>query len=156
MPSGGGEKKYTGSYDVEGLKTIGYTDEEIAFYNENGVTWDEEYNDGYKLIASELAGNTTSTTRFIPKTKTSGSFTNYYNLLTIPDNFSISSPSSAFSGCYSLKTIPNIRITGTSTTATGMFKNCWTLQTFSKFDTSKFKSFTQFFNIAIHYNQFLN
>ena len=34
--------KWTGHADAEGLKAIGWTDEDIAYYQENGVNWNEE------------------------------------------------------------------------------------------------------------------
>ena len=41
----GGEKKYTGHVDAEGLKIIGYDDETIVWYNENGVSWKKNTTD---------------------------------------------------------------------------------------------------------------
>ena len=46
---GGEEKIYTGHVDAEGLKIIGYDDETIAWYNENGVSWNEEQDNLFKL-----------------------------------------------------------------------------------------------------------
>ena len=46
---GGEEKIYTGHVDAEGLKIIGYDDETIAWYNENGVNWNEEQDSLFKL-----------------------------------------------------------------------------------------------------------
>ena len=33
---------WTGHADVEGLKAIGWTDEDIAYYRQHGVNWNEE------------------------------------------------------------------------------------------------------------------
>ena len=51
---GGGESapKYTGHADVEGLKAIGWTDEDIAYYQQYGVTWNEE-DDEYHIVPEE-------------------------------------------------------------------------------------------------------
>lgn len=37
VQSGGKEKLFTGHYDTEGLKQIGWSDEEIEYYQQNGV-----------------------------------------------------------------------------------------------------------------------
>jgi len=42
IPTGGGEKKPTGHADIEGLKSIGWTDEDIEYFQEYGIWWDEE------------------------------------------------------------------------------------------------------------------
>lgn len=146
LPSGGGEKKYTGSYDVEGLKTIGYTDEEIEYYNKNGVAWDKELNDNYKLNATELAGDGSSTTRFMPINSTRIGFASCPNLLTIP-NRKFNNLSSLFQSDYSLITIPELDTSRLEYfEAKNMCNNCYSLIKFPQIDTSKIQSMTYMFN----------
>ena len=42
IQSGGGSSGFTGHADVEGLKAIGWTDEDIEYYQTHGVNWNEE------------------------------------------------------------------------------------------------------------------
>ena len=67
VPSGGGAKMFTGHYDTAGLKAIGWTDEEIQYYQDYGVQWNAESDEYFKLTPEELAGDNSNTTRFIPK-----------------------------------------------------------------------------------------
>ena len=43
---------WTGHADVEGLRAIGWTDEDIAYYQQYGVNWNEE-DDQYHLVSDE-------------------------------------------------------------------------------------------------------
>lgn len=54
---GGGESapQYTGHADVEGLKAIGWTDEDIAYYQQYGVNWDEEDDEFHKVPEENIA-----------------------------------------------------------------------------------------------------
>nr|UVX78852.1 MAG: hypothetical protein [Bacteriophage sp.] len=49
IQSGGTSNKYTGHADAEGLKAIGWTDEDIQYYQENGVNWNEEDDEYHKV-----------------------------------------------------------------------------------------------------------
>lgn len=42
---------YTGHADVEGLKAIGWDDDDIAYFQEYGVNWNEEDDELYKVTA---------------------------------------------------------------------------------------------------------
>ena len=64
---GSTEPTFTGSYDRQGLKQIGWTDEEIDYYNQNGVQWNASEDDYFKLTQTELAGDDSKNTRFIPR-----------------------------------------------------------------------------------------
>ena len=44
--------RWTGHADAEGLKAIGWTDEDIAYYQANGVNWNEE-DDQYHLVSDD-------------------------------------------------------------------------------------------------------
>ena len=50
--SGGGSNngsKWTGHADAEGLRAIGWTDEDIAYYQTNGVNWNAEDDEYHKV-----------------------------------------------------------------------------------------------------------
>ena len=124
--SGGGggttpsRPSWTGHADVEGLKAIGWTDEDIAYYQENGVNWnaeDDEYHkvtDDNKALYGVLTANNISTYKdrivYLPKIDTSGNI----------------NMSSMFSGCYSLVSIPQLD-TANVTNMGQMFNSCSSL-----------------------------
>lgn len=141
------DKEFTGHYDSAGLKAIGWTDEEIAYYQKNGVQWDESEDDIFKLDSNEIAGTLSTKARFLPKSSTATTFSGYYNLLAIPqvNTGSRFTMKQAFYNCYSLTTIPELKITKSSSYE-GMFQNCYSLSkvpllTFST--ASNFKSMFQ-------------
>ena len=55
IETGGGttEPIFTGHYDTEGLRQIGWTDEEIEYYNQNGVQWNSS-EDNYLYEVSNI------------------------------------------------------------------------------------------------------
>ena len=73
--------KWTGHADAEGLKAIGWTDEDIAYYQENGVNWnaeDDEYHkvsDDNKALYGVLTADNIQTYKdrivYLPKIDTS-------------------------------------------------------------------------------------
>ena len=139
-------KIYTGSYDKEGLEQIGWSNEEIEYYNMNGVQWNESENDLFKLNNDELLGNDSSTTRFLPKNSTKTSFESYYGLLAIPQiNFSSTNMVNMFSYCYSLTTIPLLDTSGIYIMSY-MFSNCKSLTTIPQLNTSKVYNMSNMFN----------
>ena len=125
--SGGGsdtptKPKYTGHADAEGLRAIGWTDEDIAYYQENGVNWNEE-DDQYHLVTDDnkalygvLTASNISTYKdrivYLPKIDTSN-VTNMNNM---------------FSSCYSLTSIPALD-TSSVTNMNIMFYYCYSLTT---------------------------
>ena len=164
---------FSGSYDRTGLKQIGWTDEEIDYYNDNGVQWNEGENDFFKLNSVELEGDDSSDTRFLPKNTTKKNFQNYYKLLALPsidfsnltslfgvfsncysltalpqlDTSNITSVSAAFGNCYSLETIPQLD-TSKVTTMYNTFYYCYSLKTIPQLNTSKVTSMTSMFNVC--------
>ena len=135
---GSTEPTFTGSYDRQGLKQIGWTDEEIDYYNQNGVQWNASENEYFKLTQTELAGDNSKNTRFIPKNSTKISFNNYYNLLAIPqlDTSKVNNMGSMFYDCRSLTTIPQLD-TSEATNMGNMFFSCHSLTSIPQLDTSK-------------------
>ena len=142
---------FTGHYDAEGLKQIGWTDEEINYYNQKGVQWNESENNYFKLTQTELAGDDSKNTRFLPKNTTKTNFNDhYYKLLAIPqlDTSKINSAYSMFSNCYSLTTIPQLD-TSKVTNMINMFNGCYSLTTIPQLDTSKVTNMiNMFYNCA--------
>ena len=46
---------YTGHADAEGLRAIGWTDEDIAYYQEHGVNWNAEDDEYHKVTDDNKA-----------------------------------------------------------------------------------------------------
>ena len=137
---------FTGHYDGEGLKQIGWTDEEINYYNQNGVQWNSSEDEYFKLTQTELAGDDSKNTRFIPKNSTKTGFNGYRKLLAIPllDTSNATNMGSMFSSCYSLTTIPLLD-TSKVNIMNNMFSSCSSLTTIPLLDTSKVTSMTYMF-----------
>ena len=185
--SGGGstptKPKYTGHADAEGLRAIGWTDEDIAYYQENGVNWneeDDEYHkvtDDNKALYGVLTASNISTYAnrivYLPKIDTSGvtgmykMFYNCYSLKAIPmlDTSNVINMESTFENCYSLTCIPMLD-TSKVNSMTKTFKYCvslgkvpqWNLRNISG-TNSTFSYCTSLTSIELGdmpYNQFLN
>ena len=137
---------FTGHYDRQGLKQIGWSDEEINYYNQKGVQWNESEDEYFKLTQTELAGDDSQNTRFIPKNSTKKSFGSYYKLLAIPqlDTSKINNTYSMFQSCYSLTTIPQLN-TSNVTNMINMFQSCYSLTTIPQLDTSNVNNMTNMF-----------
>ena len=127
IESGGGNG-WTGHADAEGLRAIGWTDEDIAYYQENGVDWDEEddhlhlVSDDNKALYGVLTADNISTYKdrivYLPKIdfsdKTNGTnlFNGCYFLIATPslDFSNAFTLSAAFEGCVSLKSVAPLNI----------------------------------------------
>ena len=141
------EYKFTGHYDIDGLKTIGWTDEEINYYQQNGVRWNESEDSYFILTEDELSGDESSSTRFLPKSSTITKFNNYYSMIAIPllNTVSITNISGMFNYCYSLITIPLLN-TASVTNMSNMFNYCHSLTAIPLLDTSKVINMSYMFN----------
>lgn len=142
---GGSAPRWTGHADVEGLKAIGWDDEDIAYYQQYGVNWDEEedeyhkVSDDNKALYGVLNANNIQTYRdrvvYLPKIDTSAitNFTSMFNrcvnMVAIPmiDTSNAQSFMELFNRCYSLSCVP-ILDASKVTNATDMFYNCYALQ----------------------------
>ena len=147
------KSKWTGHADAEGLKAIGWTDEDIAYYQENGVNWneeDDEYHkvtDDNKALYGVLTAGNISTYKdrivYLPKIDTSAMtsmsymFSNCYSLVSIPhlDTANVTNMGNMFNGCFSLVAIPQLD-TSNVTNMSSMFKNCYSLVSIPQLDTS--------------------
>lgn len=142
---GGSASMWTGHADVEGLKAIGWTDEDIEYYQQYGVNWNEEH-DEFHLVSAEnkaLYGVLTASNIadykdkivYLPKLDVSGITTmanwlkGCYRLTAIPylDTAHITSMANMCQGCISLTCFPLLD-TSAVTTVTYMFNNCDSLR----------------------------
>lgn len=152
IPTGGGG--WTGHADVEGLKAIGWTDDDIAYYQQHGVNWNEE-DDQYHLVPEDNKalygviniGNVQQYKDilvYLPKidmtgvTSLSSKFDRFYSLVAIPllDTSKVTNMYSTFSNCCSLVFIPPLD-TSSVTTMSYLCQNCYSLLFISPLDASK-------------------
>lgn len=157
---GGDTPEFTGHIDKNGLRTIGFTEEDIEWYEKKGVNWNSEYDDVFKLNSTELAGNTSNKTRYFPNTGASApsNFSGYKRLIAIPkeaisDN--VTSFYNMFEDCRSLRTIPNIN-TSKVKQFYNAFNNCYSLNTIPELDTSNGTSFQSMFSGCYSLNSIPN
>ena len=154
--------KWTGHADAEGLKAIGWTDEDIAYYQEHGVNWnaeDDEYHkvtDDNKALYGVLTANDISIYKdrvvYLPKidtsnvTSMSSMFNGCISLVSIPqlDTQNVTSMSSMFSGCSSLVSIPQLD-TQNVTNMNSMFRNCYSLVSIPQLDTQNVTNMSSMF-----------
>jgi surface protein len=166
IKNGGGstpsKSKYTGHADAEGLKAIGWTDEDIAYYQANGVNWneeDDEYHkvtDDNKALYGVLTADNIKTYKdrivYLPKIDTSsvtsmnGKFYGCYSLVSIPqlDTSSVTDMANMFYYCHSLVGIPQLD-TSSVTDMTNMFYYCYSLVGIPQLDTSNVTSMKNMF-----------
>ena len=158
----GAKPKWTGHADAEGLKAIGWTDEDIAYYQENGVNWNEEDDEWHKVtddnkaLYGVLTASNISTYKdrivYLPKIDTSGvtsmgqMFSSCSSLTAIPmlDTSSVTSMSNMFNACSSLTTIPMLD-TSSVTDMSQMFYSCYSLTTIPQLDTSNLTNMNSMF-----------
>lgn len=152
IESGGGNG-WTGHADAEGLKAIGWTEDDIAYYQENGVDWNEEddhlhlVSDDNKALYGVLTANNIASYRdrivYLPKIDTSAltsmnyKFSNCREMVALPfiDTSRVTNMSGVFNGCYSLRTIPPIDFSK-SKTSDYAFWQCLNLRRMPPIDTS--------------------
>lgn len=129
IESGGGNG-WTGHADAEGLSAIGWTEEDIAYYQENGVDWNEEddhlhlVSDDNKALYGVLTADNISTYKdrivYLPKIDTSA-LTTMRNL---------------FDGCGEMVALPMLDISNV-TNIVRVFYNCYQLRCIPPLDWSK-------------------
>lgn len=157
-----GGSGWTGHADVEGLKAIGWTDEDIAYYQKYGVNWNEEedeyhkVSDDNKALYGVLTINNISEYAerivYLPKINTSSSttlsdkFYGCYSMVAIPmlDTSKVTIMRGAFYYCYSLVTIPPLD-TSKVTTMSSMFYSCYSLTHIPQLDTSNVTDMSSMF-----------
>ena len=136
IPSGG---TWSGHADEAGLKAIGWTDDDIAYYQKYGVNWNEE-DDQYHLVPEDnkalygvLTASNISTYKdriiYLPKIDTSG----------------VTDMTSMFSGCNIMVAIPMLN-TSNATYMERMFYQCYALVCIPQLDTSLVRTMENIFN----------
>ena len=142
---GGSKSQWTGHADADGLRAIGWTEEDIAYYQENGVDWDEEddhlhlVSDDNKALYGVLTADNIASYKdrivYLPKIDTSKytslsyKFTNCFSMVAIPmlDTSNVTNATGIFSYCYSLRVIPPLDLSN-ATTLEYAFFNCVSLR----------------------------
>ena len=159
---GSGGSKWTGHADAEGLRAIGWTDEDIAYYQENGVNWNEEDDEYHKVtddnkalygvLTADNISSYSSRIVYLPKIATSGRtsmdnmFQFCYSLVSIPmlDTSKVKNMSGMFQNCSALVSIPNLD-TSSATSMSYMFSGCNSLISIPQLDTSSVTSMNYMF-----------
>ena len=154
--------KWTGHADAEGLKAIGWTDEDIAYYQEHGVNWnaeDDEYHkvtDDNKALYGVLTVYNIQTYKdrivYLPKIDTSNVKDMSYKfyacdgLKAIPmiDTSKVTDMGNMFTYCYTLTCIPPLD-TSNVLYMSNMFNTCYSLAFVPPLDTKNVQSMTNMF-----------
>lgn len=163
LPSGGStpsKSKWTGHADADGLRAIGWTDEDIAYYQEHGVNWNEE-DDQYHLVTDDnknlygvLTADNIQTYKdrivYLPKIDTSAktdiSFNECYAMIAIPmlNTSNMTIMNNMFKYCYSLTCIPFLD-TKNVQFMSGTFYKCHSLVFVPQLDTTKVTNMSNMF-----------
>ena len=127
-PSEPSRPTWTGHADAEGLRAIGWTEEDIAYYQEHGVNWNEEDDEYHKVTDDNKA---------LYGVLTADNIEDYKNrIVYLPkiDTSGKTSMASMFNGCRSLVSIPQLDTTKVTNMDT-MFYNCYSLVSIPQLDT---------------------
>lgn len=170
LPSGGGSK-WTGHADAEGLRAIGWDDEDIAYYQQYGVNWNEEddeyhkVSDDNKALYGVLNAKNIQTYRdrivYLPKIDTSKVnsilLNGAINLVAIPfiDTSHFTSMEYMFEACTALICIPPLD-TSSVTSMNRIFYGCRALTFVPQLDTSKVTNMSYAFCSAYGLNAIPN
>ena len=121
---------WTGHADVEGLKAIGWDDEDIAYYQEHGVNWMEEDDEYHKVSDDNKALYGVLTADNIQEYKD--------RIVYLPkiDFSGVKSAYKRFSDCTKMVAIPMID-TSNCAYFYYFFYNCYSLTCIPRLDTSK-------------------
>lgn len=150
---------WTGHADVEGLKAIGWDDDDIAYYQKHGVNWNEE-DDQYHLVSDDnkaLYGVLTADNIadykdrivYLPKIDFAGKgmsskFSDCKAMVALPmiDTSSATSFYGTFASCFSLRCLPPLN-TANVTRFDVAFQSCYNLQFLPPLNLSKVTTFSQ-------------
>lgn len=184
IESGGGSG-WTGHADADGLRAIGWTEEDIAYYQENGVNWNEEddeyhkVSDDNKALYGVLTADNIQDYKdrivYLPKIdfagkSMGGKFKNCNAMVAIPmiDTSSATSFYGTFACCYNLRCLPPLNTENVTRVDTA-FNSCYNLQFLPPLNLSKVTTFSQWLqycynikvlneinnDIAINFAQFI-
>lgn len=136
IESGGGSG-WTGHADVEGLRAIGWDDDDIAYYQKYGVYWNEEDDEYHKVSDDNKALYGVLTAKNIQDYKD--------RIVYLPkiDTSERTSMQNLFLNCKYMVAMP-ILDTSNVTTMQGAFKNCTCLSCIPPFDFRKVTSIREF------------
>lgn len=159
---GGSASGWTGHADAEGLRAIGWDDEDIAYYQAHGVNWNEEDDEYHKVtddnkalygvLTADNIQDYKARIVYLPKIDTSGIimmdslFKSCALMIAIPNinTDNVTSMKEMFSGCYCLTCVSALN-TVNVTDMTYMFAFCYNLPCVPLFDTSNVTSMAQMF-----------
>lgn len=157
IESGGG-KQYTGHADVEGLRAIGWDDADIAEFQANGVNWDEEDDDKFKVSDYDKEAATTINSdnylsytglTYLPKftvpSNANFRLQNEYSLIGIPIIQGVKAYSNLFQYCYCLRHIPFEIDKGKYTSVNYPFRGCASLAKLPHYPWDTLASFSYAF-----------
>ena len=134
----GVKPKWTGHADAEGLKAIGWTDEDIAYYQENGVNWNEEDDEWHKVTDDNKA---------LYGVLTASNISTYKDrIVYLPkiDTSRVTNMSEMFYQCRTLVAIPMLD-TSRVTNMRKMFYQCGSLVAIPMLDTSRVTDMSEMF-----------
>ena len=129
---------WTGHADAEGLRAIGWTDDDIAYYQKYGVNWNEE-DDQYHLVSDE-----NKAMYGIINADNIADFANELVYLPKIDTSGKESFASWLLDCGALVAIPMID-TSSATTVQAMCEDCGSLRCFPPLDFSNVTNISRLF-----------
>ena len=147
-----GGSGWTGHADAEGLKAIGWTDDDIAYYQEHGVNWNEEDDESHKVtddnkalygvVTADNISTYADRIVYLPKINTSKitemqtKFKNCYSLVAIPmlDTSKVTNMTQLFYNCFALTSVPPLD-TQNVLYMDNMFYTCRSLRSIPQFNT---------------------
>ena len=119
IPTGSGSG-WTGHADVEGLKAIGWTDEDIAYYQQYGVNWNEEDDEYHKVPEDNKA---------LYGVMNIGNVQQYKDILVYLPKIDTSKETSVIrlcQDCFSLVAVPSLDFSA-AMSAHNLVSNCYSL-----------------------------
>ena len=156
---------WTGHADAEGLKAIGWDDDDIAYYQKHGVNWNEEDDEYHKVsddnkalygvLTADNIANYKDRIVYLPKIDTSGltSMSNMFvdckSMVAIPmlNTTNVKNMLNTFQNCYILTCIPPLD-TSNVTNMAGMFNSCYALTCIPPLDTSNVTNMNMTFRMC--------
>ena len=162
VASSGGGSGWTGHADAEGLRAIGWTDEDIADFQQYGVYWDaedDEYHkvtDDNKALYGVLTADNIQTYKnrivYLPKIDTSKKrtmnnlFEGCKNMVAMPKIAmnDVTKVNGMFSSCHCLTYVPYLDLSSLQGEQ-NLFFHCYSLRVISILDVANITSFYQTF-----------
>lgn len=134
LPSGSAPR-WTGHADVEGLKAIGWDDDDIAYYQQYGVNWNEEDDEYHKVSDDNKA---------LYGVVTASNYQSYSSRIVYLPKIEINKGSMAFNNFQVLVAMPLLKMAG-STSYFYIFNGCRSLACCPPLDLSAATEFSEMF-----------